>query len=92
MPISQKHGGVAVVAGTVNAVSIAAAPLGRFSAISVSNNDQLSAIVDGANASYIISSNHVQGDRAFATDSDSTSIYWSAAPAWIGQGTPAVVP
>jgi len=83
------NGALAVPAGSVNSVAVLGAPAGRFTAISVSNNDQISSVVDANNASYILSSNHVQGDRAYATDSDSTSIYWAANPAWVGQGTAA---
>jgi len=83
------NGGLAVPAGSVNSVAVLGAPAGRFSAVSVSNNDQISAITDATNASYILSSNHAQGDRAYATDSDSTAIYWASNPVWVGQGTPA---
>ncbi len=82
------NGATVLISGTVNSVAVLATD-GQFTAISVSRNDQISAIVDSNNASYIISTNHVQGDRAYATDSDSTSIYWAANPAWVGKGTAA---
>jgi len=82
-------GGAVLGAGNVN--SIATPTAGQAQQIAVSNGVQLRADSDGVNASYILSTNHRQGDRAYATDSDATAVYWAANAAaapggWVGQG------
>ena len=85
-------GSVAMAGGLFNVITLpasAASPAGRAQKISVSNQVVLIAYCDAAYASYILSTNHRQGDRAYATDSDATAIYWaqnnSAAGSWVGQ-------
>jgi len=73
----------ALAPGNINA--IATTTVGQAQQLSVSNGVQLVASSDAANASYILSTNHRQGDRAYATDSDSTGIYWAQNTAlWVG--------
>jgi len=83
-----------VGAGVVNVVTLPAgpgAPSGRAQQIAISNQVVLVAECDAAYASYILSTNHRQGDRAYATDSDATAIYWAqnatAVGGWVGQAT-----
>ncbi|HXH71449.1 MAG TPA: prepilin-type N-terminal cleavage/methylation domain-containing protein [Mariprofundaceae bacterium] len=78
-------GAVALGAGNVN--SIATTTVGQAAQIGVSNQVQLRADVDATLASYIITTKHTQGDRAFATDSDATAVYWvQNTAAWVGKG------
>ena len=75
-------GGDALTAGNSNALITDVA--GQSVAIGVSNNVQLLAFTDANFASSIIIAEHRQGDRAFAADSDSTILYFTANPAWVG--------
>jgi len=78
-------GSVPIPAGQLNCIATPTA--GQAQQISVSNNVVLRADSDGANASYILTTNHRQGDRAYATDSDATAVYWAQNTAnWVGQG------
>ena len=52
----------------------------------VSTNVQLEAVTDALDASYIVFSKHLQGDRVFGGDSDATAMYWAQSVA----GTPSV--
>ena len=75
-------GAAVITAGSVNAV--ATLTLGQAQAIGVSNNVLINAAGDAALASIILVSEHRQGDRSFAMDSDSTILYYSADPTWVG--------
>ena len=77
-------------AGNANVIALpatTASPTGRAQKLAVSNQVVLLANCDTNYASYILSTNHRQGNRAYATDSNSTSIYWAANKAWIGQAS-----
>jgi len=77
-------GGAALAAGSVN--SVATPTAGQAQQIAVSNGVQLVANSDANSASYILSTNHRQGDRAYATDSDATAVYWAQnTAAWVGR-------
>ena len=69
-------------AGNVNA--IATQTTGQAIAVAVSSNVLLTADTDAADATAILVSEHRQGDRAFAMDTDSTILYYAANAAWIG--------
>ena len=83
-------GATPVAAGSINGV--ATTTKGQAQSISVSNGVQMLAKVDANYASYVLSTDHRQGDRAFATDSDATAIYWAANPAWVGTALGAAQP
>ena len=75
-------GAAVIAAGSVNTVATLIA--GQAQAIGVSNNVNIIARGDAALASVVLIGEHRQGDRAFAMDSDSTILYYSANPAWVG--------
>jgi len=81
-------GSTTLTSGSVNVITLPASkasPTGRSQQLAVSNQVELIANCDPAYSSYLLSTNHRQGDRAYATDSDATSIYWAANKLWIGQ-------
>jgi len=76
-------GGAALAGGAVNGVATNVA--GQAQTIAVSNGVQLLGKTDVNYASNVLSTNHRQGDRAYATDSDATAIYWAQNTAnWVG--------
>jgi len=81
-------GSAALTAGNDNALATGTA--GQAVAVSVSNGVQLRADVDAAFASVLLVTEHRQGDRAFAMDSDSSILYYAANPAWVGGAAGAI--
>lgn len=75
-------GSAALTAGSVNALATDTA--GQAVSVGVSNNVQFIGTTDANFASLILVSEHRQGDRAFAMDSDSTILYYAANPDWVG--------
>ena len=82
-------GAAVIAAGSVNTVATTVA--GQAQAIGVSNNVNILGRADATFASVVLMTEHRQGDRAFAMDSDATILYYSSNPAWVGlpvAGTP----
>jgi type IV pilus assembly protein PilA len=72
----------ALTAGNVHCLATSVA--GRAQTIGVSNNVLMQVRSDAAFASVIMVAEHRQGDRSFGMDSDSTTLYYSGSPAWVG--------
>jgi prepilin-type N-terminal cleavage/methylation domain-containing protein len=58
--------------------------------IGVGNLVSLLASTDAAGASYIVASEHQNGDTAYSADSDSTALFWVRNSAWIGIAAPVI--
>ncbi len=74
--------GANLVAG--NSAFVSTATAGQSGQISLSNNVLARADVDAAAASAILVTEHRQGDRAFAMDTDTTTLFYAANPLWVG--------
>jgi prepilin-type N-terminal cleavage/methylation domain-containing protein len=58
--------------------------------IGVGNLVTLAASTDAAGASYVVASEHQNGDTSYSADSDSTALFWVRNQAWIGVPAPAI--
>jgi prepilin-type N-terminal cleavage/methylation domain-containing protein len=72
---------VASVAGPVTITTTDTSNNSRSLTTGISNNVMFMAKTDvgggGKGASYILTSKHLMGDRVFAADSDTTTLYWT---------------
>jgi len=70
--------------GAGNSAFVATSTAGQSGQISLSNNVIALASVDAAAASAVLTTEHRQGDRAFAMDTDTTALFYTVNAAWIG--------
>lgn len=70
--------------GAGNSAFISTATAGQSGQISLSNNVLAVAAIDAAAASAVMTTEHRQGDRAFAMDTDTTALFYASNPAWVG--------
>jgi len=67
-----------------NRAFVSTATAGQSGQISLSNNVLAVASVDAAAASAVMTTEHRQGDRAFAMDTDTTALFYAQNPLWVG--------
>jgi len=67
---------------------------GRAISVAVSNGVQMRFDTDAGESTYLGTSEHLRGNRAYGTDQDSLPIYWVQNSTWIGKppGINATVP
>ncbi len=75
------------------AISRAHAPAGAARLITVSNGILFRADTDANETSYVLVAKHVNGNRVFGTDKESTRVYFVENDAWIAApGLSAIIP
>ncbi len=83
-------GATVLGAGNVNAIAVSVANggnVGLAAPVAVSNGVIIRADTTGTEQSAIMVAHSAQGDRAFASDTDSTTVYWAMNTAWVGDKT-----
>jgi prepilin-type N-terminal cleavage/methylation domain-containing protein len=58
----------------------------------LSTNVSFESVTDATDASYVLFSKHLQGDRAFAGDSDASALYWAQSVAGEALAATAIAP
>ena len=76
--------GAAVLTLATNVNALATLTPGQSVAIAVSNNVILRADTNATDATAILYAEHRQGERAFAMDTDTTTLFYGQDPTWVG--------